>query len=49
MLIISATWEVEVRRIMVSGQPRKKITETSSQQTSQVWYYMPVVPATWEA
>jgi hypothetical protein len=48
MPIIPATWEAEIRRIMVRGQPwQKKLAR--SQPTSRAWRYMPVIPATWEA
>jgi hypothetical protein len=36
------------RRISVQGKPRQKISETLSQRTSQVWWYMPETSATWE-
>jgi hypothetical protein len=33
--IISATWEVEIKRVAVQGQPEQKISKTLSQQTGQ--------------
>jgi hypothetical protein len=42
--------EVEIRRIMVQGQPGQKLSKTpSSQSISQAWWCRPVVPATQEA
>jgi hypothetical protein len=36
-------------RISVQGQPRKKFSEISSQQTNQMWWHASMVPATQEA
>jgi hypothetical protein len=44
--IILATQEVAIRKIAVGGQLRQKISEASSQQTSLVLWFMPVIPAT---
>jgi hypothetical protein len=30
--VILATWEVDIRRVIVEGQPRPKVSETSAQQ-----------------
>jgi hypothetical protein len=32
MLAILATWETEIRRVMVQDQPRQKVLEITSQQ-----------------
>jgi hypothetical protein len=32
--VIPATWEMEIRKITVEGQPRQKVRETPSQLTS---------------
>jgi hypothetical protein len=40
MPAIPATQEVEIRRIVVLGQPRQKVSETPSQQTGQVWLFI---------
>jgi hypothetical protein len=34
--IITATWEVEIRRMEVQGQPRQKVSETPSQSKSGI-------------
>jgi hypothetical protein len=44
MPIILATQELEIRSIMVPGQPRPKVCKTPSQQ-----WHMPVIPATVES
>jgi hypothetical protein len=49
MSIICATLEVESGRIMVWGQPRQKVQETSSQSRSLAWWFRSVVWATREA
>jgi hypothetical protein len=49
MPIIPGIWEVEIRRIMVQNQPREEVSNTPSTQTSQTWWYIPVIPATQEA
>jgi hypothetical protein len=48
--IILTTKEVEIRRMVIPGQPRQKVCETPSQPT-KIWvlWCMPVNPATWEA
>jgi hypothetical protein len=33
------------RRNMVQSQPRQKVGKTLSQKTSQVWWFIPVIPA----
>jgi hypothetical protein len=45
--IIPATWEVEIRKITVQGQLNQKISETPCQPVSQVYWYIPVIPAKW--
>jgi hypothetical protein len=44
--VILATWEAEIRRIMVRGQPRQKVGKTPSQPIKS-WEqgHMPVIPA----
>jgi hypothetical protein len=37
------------RRILVQGQPRKKVSKNPSQRTNQAWWHIPLIPATWEA
>jgi hypothetical protein len=32
-------WETQIRRIVVGSQPRQKVNETLSEQTSQVWTF----------
>jgi hypothetical protein len=32
MSVILATWEAEIRRIVIQGQPRQKVSETPSLQ-----------------
>jgi hypothetical protein len=49
MSVIPATWEVEIRRTAVWGQPGQKITKLPSQQKSQTWWHAPVIPTVWEA
>jgi hypothetical protein len=36
MPVISFTWEVEIRKIIVQGQPEQKVSETLSQKPSYV-------------
>jgi hypothetical protein len=36
-----STWEVEIGRIMVGGQPGQNVNETLSQQTVWVWWFTP--------
>jgi hypothetical protein len=47
--VIPATWEVEIRRMEVPGQPWQKVNETTSQPISQAWWHAPVIPATRKA
>jgi hypothetical protein len=47
MPIIPATWETEIRKIAVQGQPTQKVSETLSQRTIWIWCVMSVIPATW--
>jgi hypothetical protein len=44
MSVIPATWEVEIRRIVICGQPRQKVSGTPSQQISQAEWHVPVIP-----
>jgi hypothetical protein len=39
---------VEIRRIMVQGQPGHKVSKTPSQQKSWARRHTAVIPATWE-
>jgi hypothetical protein len=39
-----ATWEAEIRRIMVQGQPRQKVSKTPSQPISWAKWHMTVIP-----
>jgi hypothetical protein len=39
---IPATWEAQIRRITVQGQPRQKVSKTLSQQKNQAWWYTSV-------
>jgi hypothetical protein len=45
-LIIPATGETEIGRILVPGQLQQKVIETSHQPTSLAWRYTPVISAT---
>jgi hypothetical protein len=47
--LIPATREAEIGRIMVPGQPEKKVSETPSQPTGQVHCHTLVIPDSWEA
>jgi hypothetical protein len=38
--VILATWEAEIRRIMVQGQPRQKVRPLSI----NIWAHVPVIP-----
>jgi hypothetical protein len=40
---------VEIRRIMVQGQPGQKVSKIPSQPISQVSWFMTIIPARWEA
>jgi hypothetical protein len=40
---------VEIRRIVVSFQAKKNVTETPSQPISRAWWHIPKIPATWKA
>jgi hypothetical protein len=45
MPVILASWEGEIKRIVVGGQPRRKVNETPSQPIkSWVWWCTPVTP-----
>jgi hypothetical protein len=46
--VILDTWEEESKRIVVQGQPRKKVKKTPSQPICLAWYFMLVIPAMWE-
>jgi hypothetical protein len=39
------TQEAEIRSTAVRGQPRQKVREIPPQSISQVWWYLPVIPA----
>jgi hypothetical protein len=39
---------MELRRIMIQGQPRQKVSKILYKKTSQWWWLMPVIPATLE-
>jgi hypothetical protein len=45
--VVLATWEVEIKRIMVGGQPGKKINETPPLPQIFIWaiWCMPVISA----
>jgi hypothetical protein len=47
--VIPATWETEIRRFTVPGQPRQKVSKTSPQPINQAWWHIFMVPAMWEA
>jgi hypothetical protein len=47
--VISATWEVAIRRFMVQGQPSQKVSETPIQQMSQMWWCILVILVTQKA
>jgi hypothetical protein len=49
LAVISATWELELRRIVVQGQPGQKNSKTLSQPTILVWWHTFVIPAKQEA
>jgi hypothetical protein len=42
---ILATWEVEIRRIRVGGQPQQKVHKIPSQPMNGVVVCVPVIPA----
>jgi hypothetical protein len=44
----AATWEVEIGRITMRGQPRQNISKSPSQQISWEDWCSYVIPATWE-
>jgi hypothetical protein len=46
--VLPATWEIELGTTEVQGQPRQKVSNTSSQTTIQEWWYTSVSSATWE-
>jgi hypothetical protein len=39
----------EIRRIMIQGPPRQKVSKTPISTNKPVWWYAPVIPATQEA
>jgi hypothetical protein len=47
--VIPATWEAEIGRTAVGGQPRQKVSETQSQPIIWVWWHWPDLSATQEA
>jgi hypothetical protein len=47
MTIISATWEVEIRKISNCGQPTQNVNEIPSQLISQAEISAPVVAVIW--
>jgi hypothetical protein len=47
--VILATWEAEIRRIMVRDWSRQKVSKTSSQLLSWAPWNMPMITAMWEA
>jgi hypothetical protein len=50
MPVILATWEVEIRRTAIQGQPKKVVQETPSQPIKNwEWWCVPVIPAKMEA
>jgi hypothetical protein len=44
----STTWEAEIGRITVGGQPKQKLVTSYLNKTSQVWQHVPVIPVMWE-
>jgi hypothetical protein len=42
--VIPATQEVQIRKIIVQGQPRQKVNETPFQQISQAWWFVSIIP-----
>jgi hypothetical protein len=57
MLLILATWEAEIVRIMIQGQPWQKVCKTSTgkkkkkkkSSSSWTWWYSSVIPAVEES
>jgi hypothetical protein len=47
--ITQGTWEAEIERLMVQGQPVEKVKKTQTQLTSWVWCHVAVFPAVCEA
>jgi hypothetical protein len=47
--LMSATHEVEIKKMVVKGVPTQKFSETLCQPISQVWWFVPVIPAMWAA
>jgi hypothetical protein len=45
--VISATQEIEIRRITIQGQQRQKDNKTHLQLITLAWWYTPVILATW--
>jgi hypothetical protein len=43
--VIPATWEAEIGRIFIQGQPRQKVSKTPSQQVSWTWWYTTMNPS----
>jgi hypothetical protein len=42
---VTAAWDVDIEKIGVQQQPGEKASEMPSQQTSLVWWHVPVIPA----
>lgn len=49
MPIITSTWEAGIGKTEVQGQPGQKVSETTSQDMSQIWWWVPMIPAVREA
>jgi hypothetical protein len=49
MPVIPTTWEVEIRKITIQGQPGEKLGRTPFQTINWSWWFSPVVPGTWKA
>jgi hypothetical protein len=47
-LAIPATWKAEIRKLLVQDQLRQNV-RPPSQSISQVWGFMPAIPATQKA
>jgi hypothetical protein len=45
--VILATWEAEIRRVIVRGQPGLKVLKIPSSNKSWVRWRVPVTPVTW--
>jgi hypothetical protein len=46
--LLSATWESEIRRVMVQGQSDQKLARLPPQLIKWAWWSMSVIPAMWE-